>query len=225
MLLHEHLLDRAASDGSTPFLTHYRADDRTELSARSFANWVAKTANLLTDELGLDPGDRVELRVAANHPGHWMTLVWVMATWQAGLTVTDADGDVIVTGPEPAGTPNGPALACSLHPLGLGLRDLPEGWSDFSALALAQPDAWFGSGPDSPDDPAWEVAGRALSFAQLTTGEPESRRLLVRDPEDAWAAAHACLIGPLLGGGSSVIACDVSDAALARIAESERVDA
>lgn len=225
MLLHEHLLDRVGRDGSIPFLTYYQGIDRTELSVRSFANWVAKTANLLTDELGLDPGDRVELRVADDHPGHWMTLVWVMATWQAGLIVADADGDVVVAGPDPAAAPSVPALACSLHPLGLGLRDLPAGWSDFSTLALAQPDAWFGTGPDSPDDPAWDVAGRTLSFAQLAAGRPESRRLLVRDPADAWTAAETCLVGPVLGGGSCVVACGVTDSALVRIVTSERVDA
>lgn len=226
VLLHEHLIARASRDGSGPFLTHYAGDERTELSARSFANWTAKTANLLTDGLGLDPGDRVELRLAAERPGHWMTLVWVMAAWQAGLTVVASDGDVVVTGPEPASgeAPGVPALACSLHPLGLGLRDLPPGWTDFSAATLAQPDAWFGTGPESPDDTAWDLAGRTATFAELTAATPTGARRLVVDPADAWAAATRCLVEPLLGGGSSVVVTGATEDALARIAQNEKVD-
>ncbi|WP_432558452.1 TIGR03089 family protein [Granulicoccus sp. GXG6511] len=231
MLLHDLLARRASSDGSGPFLTCYVGGSsgglpaRTELSARSFANWVAKTSNLLVDEAGLVPGDRVELRLAADHPGHWMTLIWTMAAWQAGLTVTDDAGDVIVAGPSPTGTPGVPAYACSLHPLGLGLKDLPDGWTDFSGTALAQPDDWFGEGPDSPAATAWEVGDDARTFAELTAVEPSPARVLVVDPQDAWTAVRACLAAPLLGGGSSVVAAAVDETALAAIAADEKVDA
>lgn len=225
VLLHELLNRRSRIDGSAPFLTTYQSDQRTELSVRSFANWVAKTANLMTDDLGLDPGDRVELRLAGQHPGHWMTLVWTMAVWQAGLCVTDTDGDLVVEGPEPGPTTGTPGFACSLHPLGLGLRDLPEGWSDFSTTALAQPDAWFGTGPDSPDDQAWERDGRSLTFAELTEAVPPSdARVLLVDPDDPWDAAARCLIAPLRGSGSSVVAIGADDTHLARIRDSEKVD-
>lgn len=230
VLLHDILARRASTDGSGPFLTCYVSapearPDRTELSARSFANWVAKTANLLTDEIGLDPGDRVELRLAADHPGHWMTLIWVMAAWQAGLTVTDRNGDVVVDGPRPpASTPTVPAYAASLHPLGLGLRDLPPGWLDFSSAALAQPDDWFGEGPEDADAVAWEVAGVERSFAELTSVTPSARRGLVVDPRSAWDAVQECLAAPLLGGGSSVVAIGVDETTRARIAVDEKVE-
>jgi len=42
-----------------PFVTYYdeASGERSELSAKSLANWVAKTHFLLTDELGLGVGD------------------------------------------------------------------------------------------------------------------------------------------------------------------------
>ena len=47
--------------GDKPFVTWYddHRDERVELSYKTFDNWVAKTANLLVDELGAEPGDRV----------------------------------------------------------------------------------------------------------------------------------------------------------------------
>lgn len=230
VLLHDLLARRATTDGSAPFLTCYLAGDganpgRTELSARSFANWVAKTANLITDDADLEPGDRVELRLAAEHPGHWMTLIWTMAAWQAGMTVVDSGGDLVVAGPTPGGpAPAVPAYVCSLHPLGLGLKTPPAGWADFSTHALAQPDAWFGTGPESAAAPTWELAGDRFSQADLLAMAPATGRILLADPESAWAATHAALVAPLLGGGSSVVTLGVDEAALARIVADERVD-
>lgn len=225
LLLHELLHQRSRTAGSDPFLTTYQPEGRSELSARTFANWVAKTANLLQTEIGLDPGDRVELDVARQHPGHWMTLVWTMAVWQAGLCVVDAAADVLVAGPAPGPAPRTPALACSLHPLGIGLTGLPPGWTDFSTAALAQPDDWLGHGPDSPDDPAWEAGSRSMTFAGLTeAAEGSAMRTLLVDPDDHWAAAATCLIAPLRGGGSSVVALGLDAATLNRIRDSERVD-
>ena len=42
---------RARTSGGEPLLTHYDLDTggRTELSVAPFANWVAKTANLIED--------------------------------------------------------------------------------------------------------------------------------------------------------------------------------
>lgn len=232
VLLHDLLARRAATDGTGPFLTCYVADGagpaslRTELSARSFANWVAKTANLIVDEAGLEPGDRVEVRLQRRHPGHWMTLIWTMAAWQAGMTVVDTGGDLIVDGPTPEDpSPVVPAYACSLHPLGLGLPAVPDGWTDFSRNALAQPDAWFGDGPDSPDAAAWEVAGEHLTLADLMTFEPSARRELVADPDSAWTAVRRGLVAPLLGGGSTVLTAGLDEETVARIARDERVDA
>ena len=75
------------TSGGAPLLTHYGpAGERTERSVASFANWVAKTVNLL-DEVGADADTTVALPVLAQRPAHWMGLVWPFALWQAGLPV------------------------------------------------------------------------------------------------------------------------------------------
>ena len=79
-----------AERGGSPLVTYYDlgTGERTELSGVSMANWVDKTSNLLADELGVEPGDQVDLAVAERNPGHWVTLVWQLACWQVGAAVT-----------------------------------------------------------------------------------------------------------------------------------------
>ena len=50
-----------AADPGAPMITHYdlEAPSRVELSVTSTANWAAKIAGLLRDELGVTPGDVV----------------------------------------------------------------------------------------------------------------------------------------------------------------------
>ena len=71
--------------GDKPLLTWYddHRDERVELSYRTFDNWVAKTANLLVDELGAEPGDRVGAALV----DHWQTPVVLAACWRAGMGV------------------------------------------------------------------------------------------------------------------------------------------
>ena len=63
-----HLDRLTRTAGGAPLLTHYGpAGERTELSVASFANWVAKTVNLL-DEVGADADTTVALPVLAQMP-------------------------------------------------------------------------------------------------------------------------------------------------------------
>ena len=93
-----------ASDPGRPRVTVYDDTDgptrgeRVELSARVLANWVAKAANLLQDDLDAGPGTTVRLAL----PPHWRTLYWAFAAWSVGacVDVRDDDGsgaDVLVT--------------------------------------------------------------------------------------------------------------------------------
>src|SRR4051795_7233368 len=54
--------------------------ERVELSVATYANWVAKTAGLLQDELGLDRG----AVVLVDLPTHWLGPVWLRAGRGAG---------------------------------------------------------------------------------------------------------------------------------------------
>ncbi|HEY5335202.1 MAG TPA: TIGR03089 family protein [Mycobacteriales bacterium] len=85
MTLPALLADRLRIDATGPLVTFYddATGERTELSAVTFDNWVAKTANLLVDGLGLGPGDDAVLAL----PLHWQSLVVAAGCWAAGLTV------------------------------------------------------------------------------------------------------------------------------------------
>ncbi|PKW27212.1 TIGR03089 family protein [Phycicoccus duodecadis] len=102
-----------AADPGRPRITVYddtggpTRGERIELSARVLANWVAKAANLLQDELDAGPGSTVRLDL----PPHWRTLYWAFASWSVGACVelpgAEAGGapDVLVTDdPEVAAT-------------------------------------------------------------------------------------------------------------------------
>ena len=62
MTLTDALLDPLLkADPMGPRITYYddATGERIELSTATLANWAAKTANLLRDELGAGPGTRV----------------------------------------------------------------------------------------------------------------------------------------------------------------------
>ena len=99
----ELLRGRVADDPSSPLVTFYddAAGERVELSARTFDNWVAKTANFLVDGLAAEPGTRVVLVL----PPHWQTAAWLMACWSAGLVAQPVDPETVQAAPE--GAPDG----------------------------------------------------------------------------------------------------------------------
>ena len=225
------LAARVRRDGSRPLLTYYRPDrgERVEFSATSFANWVDKTANLL-ETLGVE--GRVAGPVSQAHPGHWMSLIWPLACWQRGLAYQAVspplpdEAELAVVGPDDP-QPLLPELtiACSLHPLGLGLNELPPGVLDYSTEVLSEPDAHWAE-PVAPDDIAWLDDLRRLSHAALLGLPPEPDRVLLRIPGwlAPWLTLQETLIRPLLGGGSAVVVDgEESSDELARIIASERV--
>lgn len=78
------LLDAALrADPARALLTYYddATGERTELSVATFGNWVAKTANLCRDDLGLEVG----ATVAIDLPLHWQAAVWWQTCWVSGF--------------------------------------------------------------------------------------------------------------------------------------------
>jgi len=220
------LAQAARARGAEPLLTWYRPETggRTELSVRTLANWVDKTANLL-DDLGVDGAVAGPVSIA--HPGHWMSLLWPLAAWQHGCSYHAGEPDqgceLAVVGPEaPRPLPGLVTIACSLHPLGLGLRDLPDGVLDFSGEALAQPDA-HAVVPVEASQTAWTDDEQEFDHVATSLVQPRPGRVLVR-PTTAWETLAGALLGPLLGGGSAVVVeGPVEPDALARLAAAERV--
>lgn len=220
------LANRVRSGGGAPLLTWYRPQTgaRTELSVKTFANWVDKTANLI-DTLGVE--GTVAGPISLSRPGHWMSLLWPLAAWQRGLAyragLPEPGDELVVVGPEsPHPEPAAITIACSLHPLALGLSELPDGVLDFTAEALAEPDAHWATGVD-PAAAAWVDADHRLDHAAIALVEPEAGRVLVR-PATAWDTLVRAVLAPIRGGGSAVVVEGPVDAAeLARLAAAERV--
>lgn len=218
------LSEASASRGSTPLITWYdpQLGSRTELSVRTFANWVDKTANLIA---ALDAtGTVVVGAISVSHPGHWMSLIWPLAAWQQGCrysTMPSGLAELMVTGPEhPQQFPPLTTLACSLHPLGVGLSDLPEGILDFTTEALAQPDVHVTEAVNMTDV-AWTDADREVRHSQFDL-TPQPGRVLVQ-PTTAWDTLCRALLRPLLGGGSAVIADGpIGAESLQRLATTEK---
>jgi uncharacterized protein (TIGR03089 family) len=216
--------------GASPLLTYYdpTRGERVELSGVSVANWVDKTSNLLVDELDVEPGDAVALTLAGRHPGHWVTLVWVLACWQVGAAVSldHTRPRVAVLGPEDpvAGVRADAVLVCSLHPLGLPLPAPPAGGAlDYALEVRGQPDQ-HADVPQSGLALAWRDADRQLTQAELVSGAGSGVRRLVQ-PTDPWDTARRTLVEPLLGGGSTVVVAGEADPGrIAEIAAQERVD-
>jgi hypothetical protein len=80
-----------ATHGHAPFVTFYDdvTGERTELSYATFANWTAKTANLLAEELDVGPGDAVLAALGTS----WTTAAIAFACWQMGACVVPVDVD------------------------------------------------------------------------------------------------------------------------------------
>lgn len=224
---------RPAADPGRPLVTWYGDQgERVELSVTSYANWVAKTASLLQDELDVARGDTVLLDL----PTHWLTPVWLGACWTVGAVVATPDSPVgddpalVVCGP--AGldrhAPGGaPVVACSLDALGRRFTEpLPAGVVDFGEVVWGQPDAFVAIDPPSGDDPAWAGAGRALDQAGVAAlrlpGPDDATRLATALPPLA-QDGPARLVHALASGGGTVWVGDASD--LARIADVERARA
>ena len=207
------LARRLQSDPGQPFLTAYddTTGERTELSVTTYANWVSKTANLLTDELGLEAGDTVLLDL----PPHWLVPVFLGAAWSAGLSVTatpEARHQVAVCGPDSVSEHAAAehVLACSLLPFAVRFADpLPREVLDFGLLWPGQSDVFIGVTPPSPDTVAWVSPEHPRTQADLleeaaTTSLQTGVRLLT-DVHPAAGTGVPVFLAPMVHGGSVVL--------------------
>lgn len=224
----ETLFDRRRSDDpSGPLITFYDdgTGERIELSAKNTANWVAKTYSLVSDSLGLGPGDTAFLRL----PLHWLAAPILFGCWYAGLEVVSDPGASVAFADadslrELDGRPADDVFAVSL--LSMARPDTPPpGAEDYALSARAMPDAWAGvRARGGPSEPALAGLTRAelVTAATTTAGslglEPGGRLLWSGEPD--WVTA---LLAPLVVGGSTVLVRNADPAGLAAKAISERV--
>src|ERR687898_1459388 len=205
--------------GDKPFITWYddHRDERVELSYKTFGNWVAKTANLLVDEVGAGPGDRVGAVLA----DHWQTPIVLAACWRAGVSVVVFDP--AASDPPPEGlvaafvreehlgfaeTALGgtTVVALTADLLGRSQGDLGKALS-FSRLVPSMGDEFYG-GPHPARDPPTAgrppapLAGLVERAAALAgrTGLGDTDRLLSGRAPLTLAGAPAGVLAPFPGG-------------------------
>ncbi|GGM66260.1 TIGR03089 family protein [Longimycelium tulufanense] len=130
------------SEPGRPLITHY--DDATgariELSWATTANWAAKTANWLVDELDVEPGGTVAVLL----PAHWQTVGVLLGAWWCGAEVTMDPAGAAVAFVPPTGAAPGAELvaAVSLDAMGRGLSGPPAGMVDYISSARVHGDTF-----------------------------------------------------------------------------------
>ena len=232
------LAELLSRDPARPLYTFYddATGERVELSVKSFENWVAKTANLLQDGLGTEPGDRIAVML----PTHWQGAVWMLAAWTAGLVVdldASSGASVLVTGPETvqaaAGVGADEVVALSLRPLGGGFTSaLPKGVLDYGAEVPAYGDVFTPAAPTGPEQPLLTKDGRPLDGLQLVAaararaeelGLHSGSRLLTGANPVAPDGYLDALLAPLVRLGSVVLVRNPDPGRVDRHAADERV--
>ncbi|MFG1887402.1 TIGR03089 family protein [Micromonospora sp. NPDC049051] len=211
-----------AADPTRPLLTWYddATGERTELSGATLANWVAKTANLLVDEVAVGPGDVAGVVL----PPHWQTAAVLLGCWSAGLTVVDTPGDVDVLFvaatrlDEADAWSAGERYVLALHPFALPMREVPPGFADYTAEVRAHGDHFSPYAPAGPGEAA--LLGRAAVRVTELGIAPGDRVLIdtgtYPDPVD-W------LLAPLTAGATTVLCANADPSTLATRATTERV--
>jgi len=224
-------------DPSGPLVTYYddASGERTELSATTLANWVAKTANLVQGEFAAEPGDRIAVRL----PAHWQTAAVLLGIWAAGGVVTADSNDCAVAfcTPDSVAAASGGAadvVVLGLAPLGRPMQHPIDAAVDYAAVVPIQPDAFTAWQPIPPDAPALAWDGRTLSGADVVTAATERAsalglgsgdRILMTLPWAGPADWIDLLLAPLAAGASLIISSVPVAAVLVRRVESEAVTA
>ena len=193
-------------DGARPFLTWYddATGDRVELSVATAANWAAKIANYLVDELDLQPGDDMTVGTAM----HWTTAVVLLGGWSAGAHVRFG-------GP--------PALDFAVDAMGLGLSHLVGSQPDEIVVPVAV-----------SDEPALTIGERTWSHTELghaamhgaqMHGVDATSRVLSVLGYDTVDGLDAGLLIPLAAGASVVLVANADESGLGHKVAAEKVTA
>jgi uncharacterized protein (TIGR03089 family) len=211
-----------------PLITHY--DDamgsRIELSRATVANWAAKTANWLRDELDVEVGSTVSVAL----PAHWQTVGVLLGAWWCGAhVVADPAGATVAFIGTDGSAPGAESVAVvALDPLGRGLSgEAPDGGLDYLVESRIFGDDFIAYDTVPGDAPAFHgstvdelIALAAARAAALGIGS-DDRVLSTLD----WSTPDGLVDGLLaaLSAGASLVQCSNLDvAALPKRRGSER---
>lgn len=211
------------SDPARPRITHYddAAGSRVELSGATLANWAAKTANWLRDELDVQPGDTVVVAL----PPHWQTAGVLLGAWWCGATVTasGAGAPVALCAVDRIDEVDADEVAAvGLDALGMGLPMLPPGVHDYATEVRVHGDTFNSAGAGAGTAGEQIVAAARARAAALGLGPAD--RLLCTGGWDGDVAGEVLLA--VLAADASLVQCSGTDpAALAGRCAAERVSA
>ena len=229
-------------DPAGPLLTYYddARDERTELSATTLGNWVAKTANLLTDGLGLDTGSRLAVVL----PPHWQTAGILLGAWAAGHLVVDyPDVDAPVAPDAVFCTESDlesyadldcDVVGLTLDPWGRGLDAQWRRVTDYAQEIGVYGDQFRPASPVSPRAPALTAGSLELTQQGVAHAAQEladrlgmtaGGRIMVSRDLALTAGPVSWLLAPLAAGASIVLVTDSGADRLVDRAESEKVTA
>jgi uncharacterized protein (TIGR03089 family) len=227
------------ADPMGPRITYYddATGERIELSTVTLANWAAKTANLLRDELGCGPGTRVAVLL----PAHWQTAAVLLGVWWIGAEVvlsgTGAAQPATSGGAEVAlctsdrldeadeAIAGGEVAVLSLDPFGKPAPDLPIGVTDYATAVRVHGDQVVAEARPGP-----ALAGRSAEEVLAAARRSATTRGLV--PGDramsslGWSTPDEIvdnLLAVFVGGASLVQVANPDPAVLQRRRDTEKV--
>ena len=230
--LTDALLDPLLAPDANPMgprITYYddATGERIELSTVTLANWAAKTANLLRDELGAGPGSRVAVLL----PAHWQSVAVLLGVWWIGAEVVPggpaelalctagrlAEADEAVAGGEVA--------VLSLDPFGKPAADLPIGVTDYATAVRVHGDQVVAERSPGP-----ALAGRSVEeVLEAARNSAQARGLTAGDrvmSEQSWDTPQEMidhLVAVLAAPASLVQLANPDPAALDRRRMTEKV--
>ncbi|MDX1874283.1 TIGR03089 family protein [Mycolicibacterium sp. 120266] len=215
-----------------PRITYYddASGERIELSTVTLANWAAKTANLLRDELGAGPGSRVAVLL----PAHWQTAAVLLGIWWIGAEAVfgpeAADADIALCTADrlddaDAAAAAGEVVVLSLDPFGKPAPGLPVGITDYATAVRVHGDQII---PERAPGPA--LNGRTVSqVLAAATDAAGARGLSDTDRVMSTAGWHTTedliteLLAVFAAGASLVLVANPDAGAMERRRGTEKV--
>ncbi len=220
-----------------PRITYYddATGERIELSTVTLANWAAKTANLLRDELGAGSGSRVAVLL----PAHWQTAAVLFGIWWIGGEVVldgldGSDCDVALCtidrlddadAAAGMGSGLGEVAVLSLDPFGKPVPDLPVGVTDYATSVRVHGDQVV---PEPAPGPALDgrSVGDVLAWAQASAAAQGFTAADRVASTAKWTTADELidhLLAVYAAGASLVQMANLDTALLARRTENEKL--
>ncbi|WP_211281182.1 TIGR03089 family protein [Mycobacterium angelicum] len=218
------------TDPVGPRITYYddATGERIELSAVTLANWAAKTANLLRDELGAGPASRVAILL----PAHWQTAAVLFGVWWIGAeAVLDGAADIALCTAERLAEADaavglgGEVAVLSLDPFGKAVPDLPIGVTDYATAVRVHGDQMIperNPGPALAGRSAEQILADCESAATAKGLTPQDRVL----SSASWATPEELvdgLLAVLAVGASLVYVANPDPNSLQRKTDTEKV--